>query len=41
MLGCMAAPFINKKWGRKGAMLSIATIGILGGLIEMLSTFPQ
>ncbi|ORY89777.1 general substrate transporter [Leucosporidium creatinivorum] len=41
MLGCMAAPFINKRWGRKGAMLSIAIIGIIGGLIEMLSTFPH
>lgn len=41
MLGCMAAPFINKRFGRKGAMLALAGLGIVGGLIEALSAIPQ
>ncbi|ORY89803.1 general substrate transporter [Leucosporidium creatinivorum] len=41
MLGNMAAPFINKKFGRKGGMWAVAIVGIVGGIIEACSAIPH
>lgn len=38
MLGCMVAPTINNRWGRKMSFIVLALLGIIGALIQALST---
>lgn len=38
MIGCMVAPWVNEKYGRKKSFLLLAAIGIIGSLIQALST---
>ncbi|BEI83415.1 hypothetical protein CcaverHIS002_0400190 [Cutaneotrichosporon cavernicola] len=41
MLGCMIAPYINNRWGRKMSFMVLAIIGIVGALVQSLSTIGR
>lgn len=41
ILGCTLAPFINERFGRRKAFVALGLIGIVGTLIQALSTIKH
>ncbi|KAK1925233.1 general substrate transporter [Papiliotrema laurentii] len=41
MIGCMIAPWFNEKYGRKKSFILLAVIGLIGTLIQALSTIDR
>ncbi|WVW83537.1 hypothetical protein I302_105558 [Kwoniella bestiolae CBS 10118] len=41
MIGCMIAPFINERYGRKASFMSLAVIAIVGSVIMACSTIKS
>lgn len=38
MIGCMIAPKFNERYGRKKSFLLLAVLGLIGALVQALST---
>jgi MFS family permease len=41
MIGCMIAPWFNERYGRKKSFLLLSVFGIVGTLIQALSTIGR
>ncbi|KAF8915492.1 general substrate transporter [Mucidula mucida] len=41
MIGCMIAPFINERYGRRISFVSLGVIGVIGTLIQACSTIKH
>lgn len=41
MIGCMIAPWVNEKYGRKKSFILLAILGLIGTLIQALSTIGR
>lgn len=41
ILGCMIAPFINERFGRKASFVVLGVVGIIGTLIQICCTFNR